>query len=116
LAQAYCKNKTFNANSIKQLLVRLNQIILPFFGNRVAVALKDLDLDDYVYKRRQAGLKYSSITRELTDVKAILNWAARRHPKMIAFNPVRDYKKPGEIDRKIFEPPTLQRQSSCPGF
>jgi integrase len=107
LARTYYQNKNFSENSLKQLKIRLKATILPFFGNKSAIKLVDQDLDDYVKKRRKDGVKYSSIDRELTDVKAILNFAAKRRPPLIPYNPVRDYRKPGEIDREEFDPPTL---------
>ncbi len=106
LAQTYGENKHFNDNSKKHLKIRLESTILPFFGNRAAMALKDQDMDDYVKKRRKDGVKFTTITRELTDVKAILNFAAKRKPKLIPYNPVRDYEKPGEIDKEQILPTT----------
>lgn len=106
LAKTYVQNKPFNANSKKLLKIRLDSTILPILGNRQVMGLVDQDLDNYVQKRRKDGVKYTTITRELTDVKAILNFAVQRRPKLIAFNPVRDYKKPGEIDKTKFLPPS----------
>jgi hypothetical protein len=37
-------------------------------------------------KRRAAGNTDSTICRELTDLKAILNWAAKRDPPLIQFH------------------------------
>ena len=54
------------------------------------VDIKHSDLDAYVNKRRRT-VKYSTIRRELTDVKAIINWAASRRPP---------------IDDEIIPPPT----------
>lgn len=106
LAKTYVQSKNFNANSRKMLLIRLESIILPFFGNRMAQGLRDQDMDNYVRKRRKDGVKYATITRELTDVKAILNFAVKRRPQLIMVNPVRDYQKPGDIDLEEILPPT----------
>jgi integrase len=108
LARVYTQSKNFSANSLKHLKIRLEKNILPFFGNRVATALTDQDLDNYVRRRRKDGVKYATITRELTDVKAILNFAVKRKPSLIAANPVRDYQKPGEGDAAVIDPPTIK--------
>ena len=107
LAQAYVQNKPFNANSKKHLKIRLQASILPFFGQRIAEELKHSDLDRYVKKRTADGVKFSTISREITDIKAILGWAARRQPPIVAINPLRDYQKPGSDDAIIF-PPTKE--------
>ena len=52
-------------------------------------------------------VKFSTIRRELTDIKSILNWAAGRRPKLIPYNPVAGYQKPAE-DTQTFQPPTLE--------
>lgn len=124
LAESYVKNKNFSINSLKHLGIRLESTILPFFGRLPAVRICDQDLDDYVQKRRldpvysrgnppkilRRGVKDSTIARELTDVKAILNWSVKRRPPLIPFNPVRDYKKPAE-DNAIILPPTQKETS-----
>ena len=107
LAKPYVQNKPFNANSKRHLKIRLVANILPFFGNRIVQELTHSDMDSYVKKRTADGVKFSTISRELTDVKAILNWSVRRQPPLIAFNPVRDYQGPGTDDAIIF-PPTMK--------
>jgi len=109
LAKEYTRNKTlsFSANSIKHLQIRLKANIRPAFGNKLAIALTDNDLDNYVRTRRKAGVKFSTISRELTDVKAILNWSVARRPRLLEFNPVRDYKKPPSDDA-VIQPPTIK--------
>lgn len=53
---------------------------------------------------RKEGLTDSSLRRYLTDVTAILNGAVKRRPPLLAFNPVRDYKKPHPDDAIIIPP------------
>ena len=96
LAMDYLKAKNFNENSLKLLDIRLGKSILPHFARLPGIKIKDRDLDNYVKKRRAAGVADSSIHRELTDVIAILNWAAKRNPPLIGFNPVSGYEKPAE--------------------
>jgi integrase len=136
LASEYIQNKNFSANSKKHLLIRLNANILPVFGNTPAIRITDRDLDDYVKKRlnshvaaitgskenqkrkivkdkkgkpRKVGR--STVRREITDIKAILNWAVKRRPSLIPHNPVRDYKSP-ESDDAIIPPPTQEETSA----
>jgi len=109
LALTYHKNKHFNANSRKHLLIRLSATILPEIGHIPAVKLSHRDLDKYVEKRRRDGVKSSTVRREITDIKAALNWSVSRNPPLIPFNPVRDYKKPPSDDAIIL-PPT-QKES-----
>jgi len=105
ISESYRKNKNFSANSLKMLNIRLNANIHPAFENMRAIKINDQDLDNYVQKRRRDGVKYSTIRREITDIKAILNWAVSRRPPLIKFNPVRDYKKP-KPDYEVIPPPT----------
>lgn len=123
LATSYSLNKTFSANSAKHLDIRLSSTLLPFFGHKPAVNLTDQDLDNYIKKRRRDpvynrkgrviryGVKDSTITRELTDLQAILNWSAKRRPPLIRFNPVRDYKLPKQ-DNAIIAPPTAEETAA----
>lgn len=119
-AKIYVQNKTFNDYSRKHLKIRLEANILPFFGDMIATGITDEDMDNYIRKRQHEpvfvntrkgrkkikdGVKYSTIGRELTDIKAILNYCADRKPPVIPFNPVRDYKKP-QPDDAIIIPPT----------
>ena len=57
--------------------------------------------------KKTVGVKLSTINRELTDIKAMMNFGARRRPPLIAFNPIRDYQKPGDADLDIIDPPTM---------
>jgi len=116
LAEEYAKNKYFNPNSSSLLKIRLYKNIFPFFEKRIAIRISDTDLDAFVKKRRSGGwrdpegrirngVKDSTIAREITDIKAILNWSAKRRPPLIPHNPIRDYKKPPE-DNAVIPPPT----------
>ncbi len=104
LALLYTKHRGFKPNPLEQLKIRLKGIILPHFGHKRATMLTDDDMDSYVAKRRQNHIKDNSIARELTDVKAILNWSVKRRPPLIPFNPVRDYKAPNKQDDIILPP------------
>jgi len=104
LAMAYLTHQDFSPNSRKHLLIRLRANLLPFFGGMRASGLTDNDMDDYKLKRRGDGVKLSTIAREMTDLKAILNFAVKRNPPLIPFNPIRDYQKPTPDDDVITPP------------
>jgi len=123
LAKSYLKNKNFSANSAHHLLIRLRSNILPFFGAKYAIDLTHQHLDNYVRQRRQDpiynragrvirhGVANATIARELTDLQAILNWSARRHPPAIRFNPVANYQKP-KAKPAIIPPPTADETAA----
>lgn len=85
--------------------LRMASRVLPFFGPIPAARMSDSDLDRYIRRRRADGVAYSTIRRELVDLKAIMNWAAHRRPPIIPFNPIRDYRIPAE-DLDVIMPPT----------
>jgi site-specific recombinase XerD len=60
-------------------------------------------MDDYVANRKRAGVKNTTIHRELTDIMAILNWSVSR--RYISHNPLAGYKKP-KRDDAVIQPPT----------
>jgi integrase len=130
LANAYLDSKraTMAPDSKRALFHKLTAIILPAIGHLKAVRLTPAKLDAYVAKRLKTPLtvkagsknaprlktmrdadgnprfpKTTTIHRELSDVQAILNWSVER--KLIAFNPVRDYRKPTRDD-DVIVPPT----------
>jgi integrase len=106
LAEDYLVQRNFNANSEKQCKIRLASIIVPTLGDKTALLLSHDDLDRYIATRRKT-VKMSTIRRELTDIKAILNWAAKRRPPLLPFNPVRDFQLP-PADDAVIPPPTQQ--------
>jgi integrase len=105
LAKEYHDRRGLNANSKKQLAIRLAAHLAPAFGAMPAVRIKSSDVDLYVELRRSAGVSDATICRELTDLKAILNWSARRDPPLIPFNPIATYQKP-RTQQTISRPPT----------
>ncbi len=133
LAVSYMQEKEFNVNSRRMLGYRLSANILPFFGTMVATQISHEDMRRYVAERRKATrtvidrttiksvkkwrkklegkriqkpISDATIHRELTDVKAILNWAVSQEPPLISYNPVRDFKKP-RPERVDIRPPSM---------
>ena len=94
LAKEYRDKRGFNANSKKQLDIRIAAHLAPAFGATPALRLKSADVDAYVEARRAAGAVNATIARELTDLKAILNWSVKRDPPLIPHNPIANYRKP----------------------
>ena len=105
IAKEYYQNKHFAEYPKQCLHYRLRKNILPFFGNLHVLQITDQIVDNYVKTRRAAGRQMSTVSRELTDVKAILNWGVHRNPPLIRSNPIRDYKKPAH-HRNVSVPPT----------
>lgn len=111
IAKAYLITKNFSEKSKRELKYRLSRIILPNIGHLNALRINDATLDRYVAKRRSQKarrkktiIKDSTIRRELTDIKAILNWSVKRRPPLIAFNPVANYHAPAADDETILPP------------
>ncbi|WP_319406114.1 hypothetical protein [uncultured Desulfosarcina sp.] len=60
--------------------------------------------DDYMDGNVTAwprSVKDYSIARELTDIKAILNWSVKRRSPLFPFNPVGDYQGSSKKDKII---------------
>lgn len=124
LAKEYADKRPFSENSRRHLWIRLEANILPFFGNLPAIRISEGDLDRYIEKRRKdwanktqknkkkrRHVKFSTINREITDIKAILSWAVSQKPPMIPINPVKDYKKPPNDDAVIMPPTAAEAQA-----
>lgn len=116
LAYAYAEARHFSPNSRRHLNIRLEANILPHFGEIPAAAIGHDQVEAYIAARREAkrprselrGVSWSTIRREITDVKAVLSWAARRRPPLIPSNPLRDYAPPKAQDTAIIDPPTSE--------
>lgn len=105
LAKEYRDKRGLGENSRKQLGIRLVAHLVPFFGSMPAIAIKPSDVERYVERRRADNVSDATVCREITDLKAILNWSARRDPPLIPHNPIANYRKP-KCARYIAQPPT----------
>lgn len=132
LASEYIKARKahFEKPSLYNLYRKLKAVILPEIGHLPATRITARTLDLYIsrrsaqpiYKRigkkerqrlvpalgrdgRPRTVKTTTIHRELSDIMAILNWAADPGRGYIAANPVAGYKKPRRDDEMI-TPPT----------
>ena len=106
------KSEKIESRSVDTAYMHINVHLLPFFGDKDAMAISETDLDDYVSHRRHqqwraaggrgklvTGVTRSTIKRELTTLQAVLNFAAKR--KEILHNPVIWYDMPKEDDAVI---------------
>ena len=115
LAQAYLDGMAANLqeDSRKNLVWKLNSVILPTLGKLRAIQITPDKMDQYVKTRldtprklKDGTLKYpkrTTIHRELSDISAILNWAVER--RYITHNPISKYRKP-KRDDEVIQPPT----------
>ena len=105
LVQVYTEAKMgINSEStLDNFLLKMKGVIMPEIGATQAIRLTTHRLDQYVTKRIKAGVKKTTIHREISDIQAVLNWAVGR--KYLAFNPVEKYKKP-KRDDEVIRPPT----------
>jgi len=102
VAGSYLKHKSplMSAVSFDNLLYKLERIILPTLGEGIlANMLIPLVMDDYVSKRAEL-VKLTTVHRELSDIRAILNYGVERG--LIIKNPMRGYSMPKRDDTKIF--------------
>ena len=107
LAMAYIEAKKgkIEESSIKSTMSRLEGTVLKELGGISAYHLTHYRMDQYVNRRLKAGLKRTSVHREISDIQAILNWAvSERH---LLRNPLVGYKKPKRDDEVII-PPTKE--------
>ena len=107
LANAYLiASRATTEDSTREILqYKLSCTILPELGSLYASRITHYRMDQYVARRLDAGRKKSTIHREITDIQAILNWAAGPDRGYIEINPLAGYKKP-PLDDEIIQPVT----------
>ena len=82
---------------------KMHGVVLPAIGNEMAHNITSARLDRYVNDRLDAGVKTTTIHRELSDIRAVLRWAHMR--KLISSNPMEGFEMPKRDDARI-SPPT----------
>ncbi len=96
-------------STFDNLMWKMNGVILPTLGEVRANSIIPKKIDAYVKARlntktkRGGMVKRTPVHRELSDVRAVLNWAVER--RLIAFNPIEKYKLP-KRDDDIIQYPT----------
>ena len=108
-------------STLTNFMWKMQGVILPEFGDIPAMSLTPKKIDAYIKTRLTKSrtikvitktgavktrtikpAKKTTIHRELSDIKAVLNWAVRR--KLIAFNPIEKYEMPKRDDAVILYP------------
>ena len=108
LVNAYTAAKTGQIQpvSMRALLYKLSGIILPTLGEEIqAMKVNAACLDRYVIKRLKTGVKRTTVHRELSDIRAILNWSVKRG--YLSRNPAAGFEMPERDDEVIF-PPSIE--------
>lgn len=100
LVNEYTTAKTTSMSdlSMSNLLYKMGRVILPELGNLPATRIDHTRLDQYV-AMRAATVKNTTIHRELSDIRAVLNWSARRG--LISANPMAGFEMPKRDDAII---------------
>lgn len=121
LANAYAESRLgiMEQVSLENWLYKMRGIIFPAIGSLRALDITPAQLDRYVAarlatlknsKRPELGtIKRTTIHRELSDIRAVLNWSARR--RYIPFNPSSAYDMP-KRDDAIIAPPSAVETSA----
>lgn len=106
LALSYLEMKSVGMRkaSYVSLELKLNNVVLPMIGSYRAMEITPELLDRYVAKRSEK-VKHTTIHRDLSDIRAILRWAAKR--RYISANPMEGYDFPARDDAVIM-PPTVK--------
>jgi integrase len=88
-------------STLQGFMYKMDANVLPYFGQIRAMNITPKKVDGYV-KLRLKSVKRTTVHRELSDLKAVLNWATRR--RLIAFNPIEKYEMPKRDDEIILYP------------
>jgi integrase len=113
LVNAYMDAKVSKVqkSTLDNFLWKMDGVILPTLGRNIrAMAMTHERMDRYVNDRLKAKnknggtIKRTTVHRELSDIRAVLNWAAKR--RYIAFNPLKDYEMPKRDDDDTIHYPT----------
>lgn len=104
LSESYLQAKvgSMSASDMNNLIIKLKNVILPHLGDKSAMSLDHRALDTFVAHRAKT-VKKTTIHRDLSYIRAILNWSVER--KFIVANPMDGYKLPTRDD-SIILPPT----------
>ncbi|MBU1568860.1 MAG: site-specific integrase [Proteobacteria bacterium] len=103
LVNAYIKAREniIAKSSLENLIIKMQGVILPALGDLMAHQISTTCLDDYV-ATRAAVVKKTTVHRELSDIRAVLKWAASR--RLITSNPMAGYEMPRRDDARIRPP------------
>jgi integrase len=99
-------------NEQKNIHYKLERFILPFFKNKKVLRIDDFVMDDYRNKRlemwadkkKTRTVKATTIRREMSIIKAIINWGVNHKPQLVPYNPIAAYELPKRDDEVILPP------------
>jgi integrase len=105
LVNAYqiAKESDLSEASFDNLAWKMEGVILPALGHMQALRITPYTLDLYVAKRLKTGIKKTTVHRELSDIRAVLNWSVKR--QYITRNPILGYEMP-KRDDAVSRPPS----------
>ncbi len=108
LVNAYTTAKAGKISPVSMLNImsKMDSVIIPTLGEGIrAVSITPARLDRYVQARLQADVKKTTIHRELSDVRAVLNWSVKRG--YLSQYPAAGFEMPTRDD-EIIKPPTRE--------
>lgn len=105
IAAEYISKRQLAESTKHHMICILRSNILPAIGNIPAIKISYDTLHNYVFDRRKT-IKSVSVRREIVYIKAVMNWAVKQSPPLLAYNPIRDYPLPKDDDSDILSPPT----------
>jgi len=91
-----------SGSDMRALFWKLRGVIFPVIGSKPCMSITHSVLDKYVSDRLKAGRKKTTIHRELSYIRAILNFAVDR--KLLSESPFSGYKMPKRDDTMIVPP------------
>lgn len=94
---------TISSSDLRALKWKLDGVINPVIGEKPCMSITHNILDSFVASRLRAGRKKTTVHRELSYIRAILNWAVGR--RLLSSSPFTGYRMPRRDD-KIIVPPT----------
>ncbi|SDP70021.1 tyrosine-type recombinase/integrase [Desulforhopalus singaporensis] len=96
------KEHSLAPSSFNNLAIKMNGVIIPELGQTMIHNINAARLDKYVSKRARQ-VKLTTVHREISDIRTVLNWAVNR--KLISSNPMAGFEMPKRDDARI-QPPT----------
>ena len=110
LVNAYADSRVgiVQETTLVNFMWKMDGVILPELGHIRAMNITPKRIDRYVKKRlstktkKDTLVKRTTVHRELSDIKAVLNWSAKRN--YIAFNPLQNHEMPKRDDAIIMPP------------
>lgn len=103
VARAYLQDKaqSLTATTLAGMIPKIKAVYLPTFGHLLASNVTESRVQQYIQNRLQT-VKKTTVHRELSDIRAILNWAVKK--RIIPVNPMIGATWPRRDDERIRPP------------